>query len=86
MTMKKVFALCLLFLLFISSITLETKALTFDKLPTKQTSNQLKVDNIGKDLSTVEIYMYRNEPNSTTKYALFGCPDENADCKQNHYD
>lgn len=110
--MKKIFAICLLSLLFISSTTLEAKALTFDKLPTKQTSNQwsvqigeaeqgedlakpikgkfhtysLKVDNIGKDLSTAEIYMYRNEPNSTTKYALFGCPDENADCNKNHYD
>ena len=37
----------------------------------------LKIDNIGTDLSTAEVYMYRNEPDSTTKYSLFGCPDAN---------
>jgi hypothetical protein len=36
----------------------------------------LEVDNIGKDVLSAEIYMYRNEPNSTTKFALFGCPPE----------
>ena len=29
--------------------------------------------------------MFRNEPNSKTKYALFGCPDER-DCNQDRYD
>ena len=29
--------------------------------------------------------MYRNEPNSKTKYALFGCPDEKV-CNQDRYD
>jgi len=100
------------FCVFTIGLSFQVQALTFDKLPNKQTSNHwsvqigeaeqgenlakpvkgkfhtysLKVDNIGKDLSTAEIYMYRNEPDSTTKYALFGCPDENADCNQNHYD
>jgi hypothetical protein len=32
----------------------------------------------------MEVYMYRNEPNSKTKYALFGCPDEK-DCNQDRY-
>ncbi|MBT2716588.1 hypothetical protein [Bacillus sp. ISL-57] len=36
----------------------------------------LKVDNIGKDVLSAEIHMFRNEPNSTTKFALFGCPPE----------
>ena len=110
--MKKIFLVYLLSLLFMLSTAIEATALTFDKLPKKQTSNQwsvqveeaeqgedlakpekgkfhtysLKIDNIGKDLSTAEIYMYRNEPNSTTKYSLFGCPDENAECNQNHYE
>ncbi|MCF7624520.1 hypothetical protein L3139_22785 [[Brevibacterium] frigoritolerans] len=26
---------------------------------------------------TAEIHMFRNEPNSTTKFALFGCPPDN---------
>ena len=29
--------------------------------------------------------MYRNEPGSKTKYALFACPDEK-DCNQDRYD
>ncbi|MFB5284475.1 hypothetical protein [Peribacillus sp. Hz7] len=109
--MNKVFAICLLSLLFISSTTLETAALTFDKLPTKRTTKQwsvqvdeakqgkglikskkgifhtysLKVDNIGKDVLSAEIHMFRNEPNSTTKYALFGCPNEK-DCNKDHFE
>lgn len=30
----------------------------------------LEVDNIGKDVISAEIHMYRNEPNSMTKFAL----------------
>ena len=45
----------------------------------------LKIDRIGTDVLTAEVYMYRNEPDSTTKYALFGCPDEK-DCNQDRYD
>ena len=109
--MKKVFLICLLTFLCMSPAAIETSALTFDKLPTKQTSKQwavqvgeakqgedlakpekgkfhtysLKIDKIGTDVSTMEVYMYRNEPNSKTKYALFGCPDEK-DCNQERYD
>jgi hypothetical protein len=110
--MNKWFIALAFFCVFTIGLSFQVQALTFDKLPTKQTSNQwsvqieeaeqgedlakpekgkfhtysLKVDNIGKDLSTAEIFMYRNEPNSTTKYSLFGCPDENAACNQNQYE
>ncbi|MFB5281033.1 hypothetical protein [Peribacillus sp. Hz7] len=110
--MKKIFAICLLSLLFISSTTLETEALTFDKLPAEQTTKQwsvkldkaklggtglvkskegnfhrysLKVDNIGEDVLSAEIHLFRNQPNSKTKYALFGCPDQ-TDCNKNHFE
>ncbi|MGE7621479.1 hypothetical protein ACQKMD_00085 [Viridibacillus sp. NPDC096237] len=29
--------------------------------------------------------MFRNEPNSTTKFALFGCPGEE-DCNKDHFE
>lgn len=45
----------------------------------------LKIDKIGTDVLTMEVYMYRNEPNSKTKYALFGCPDEK-DCNQERHE
>lgn len=93
---KTILAISTLFLLNIVTPSLETKALTFDELPTKQTSKQwsvqvdkadqgkgfvkpekgkfhtysLEVDNIGKDILSAEIYMFRNEPNSTTKFSL----------------
>ena len=41
--MKKIFLVFLLSLLCMSSTTIETTALTFDKLPTKQTSKQWSV-------------------------------------------
>ncbi|OIK06056.1 hypothetical protein BIV60_27420 [Bacillus sp. MUM 116] len=41
----------------------------------------LEIHNIGKDVKSVEVFMYRNEPNSTTKYSLFGCPD-GEDCTE----
>ena len=45
-------------------------------------TRSLKVENMGENnLITAEISMYRNEPKSTTKYALQGCP-EALDCKQ----
>lgn len=37
----------------------------------------LEVENIGKDAESVEFHMFRNEPNSTTMYSLFSCPDGN---------
>ena len=109
--MKKIFLVYLLSLLCMPLTTLEATALTFDKLPIKQTSKQwsvqvgeakqgenlakpvkgkfhtysLKIDKIGTDVLTMEVNMYRNEPNSKTKYALFGCPDEK-DCNQDRYD
>ncbi|WP_342603848.1 hypothetical protein [Peribacillus sp. FSL E2-0159] len=111
MVKKTILAICTLFLLNIVAPTLEAKALTFDELPTKQTSKQwsvqvgeaeqgkglampekgkfhtyaLEVDNIGKDVLSAKIYMYRNEPNSTTKFALFGCPGE-VDCNKNSFE
>ncbi|MFF2288542.1 hypothetical protein [Peribacillus butanolivorans] len=36
----------------------------------------LKVDNLGKDVLSAEIHMFRNEPNSKTKFALFSCPPD----------
>ncbi|MCP1096652.1 hypothetical protein M0L17_23100 [Bacillaceae bacterium OS4b] len=111
MVKKTIFAICTLFLLNIVAPTLETKALTFDKLPTKQTSKQwsvqvdkadqgkglvkpekgkfhtysLEVDNIGKDVLSAEVHMFRNEPNSTTKFSLFSCPDEK-ECNKEHFE
>ncbi|MDQ7864048.1 hypothetical protein RCO48_32080 [Peribacillus frigoritolerans] len=43
MVKKTILAICTLFLLNIVAPTLEAKALTFDKLPTKQTSKQWSV-------------------------------------------
>ncbi|USK62828.1 hypothetical protein [Peribacillus frigoritolerans] len=45
----------------------------------------LEVNNIGKDVLSAEIYMFRNEPNSTTKFALFGCPGEE-DCNKHSFE
>jgi len=45
----------------------------------------LEVDNIGKDVLSAEIKMFRNEPNSKTKYALFGCPGE-IDCNKKRFE
>ena len=45
----------------------------------------LRIDKLGNDVLSVEVHMFRNEPNSTTKYALFGCPDEN-DCNKEHFE
>ncbi|AOH56580.1 hypothetical protein ABE28_019610 [Peribacillus muralis] len=45
----------------------------------------LEVDNIGKDVLSANIYMFRNEPNTTTKFSLFGCPDEK-ECNEEHFE
>ncbi|WP_350299087.1 hypothetical protein [Peribacillus frigoritolerans] len=45
----------------------------------------LEVDNIGKDVLSAEINMFRNEPNSTTKFSLFSCPGEE-DCNKNNFE
>lgn len=112
MIKKSILATCtLLFLLCISS-SLDTKALTFNKLPTKQTSKQwsvqvgeaeqseklvkpvkgkfhtysLKIDKLGKDdVDSVDVHMYRNEPDSITKFSLLSCPAGN-DCNNEHYE
>ncbi|MDQ0220242.1 hypothetical protein ELQ35_15160 [Peribacillus cavernae] len=102
MIKKTIIAICTLFLMTIFATTLDAKALTFDKLPTRQTTKQssvqvgeaehgkglvkpkkgkfhtysLEVDNIGEDVLSAEIHMFRNEPNSMTKFSLFGCPGE----------
>ncbi|WP_235815167.1 hypothetical protein [Neobacillus vireti] len=102
--MKKwLIAFSFLFFLYVGP-SLHAHALTFDHLPTKQTSDQwsvqvgkamesensvisekgkfhtysLKVDNLGDEIASVKINMYRNEPDSKTKYSLFGCPDGQA--------
>ncbi|WP_188455725.1 hypothetical protein [Virgibacillus oceani] len=41
----------------------------------------LTVKNIGKDVESVDFYMFRNEPDSTTMYSLFSCPD-GKDCNE----
>ncbi|MBZ5751315.1 hypothetical protein [Metabacillus rhizolycopersici] len=45
----------------------------------------LRINNIGEDVNSVEVNIYRNEPGSTTKYSLVGCPDEK-DCHPNRYE
>lgn len=45
----------------------------------------LEVENIGKDVFSVEVRMFRNEPNSKTRFSLFGCPD-GEDCNNNQYE
>ncbi|MBL3646929.1 MULTISPECIES: hypothetical protein [Bacillus] len=37
----------------------------------------LEVNNIGKEAATVDVQLYRNDPDSITRFSLFGCPDEN---------
>ncbi|QIW80240.1 hypothetical protein [Bacillus tequilensis] len=37
----------------------------------------LEVKNIGKEAATVDVQLYRNDPDSMTRFSLFGCPDEN---------
>ncbi|MEC1583830.1 hypothetical protein P9D80_00430 [Bacillus spizizenii] len=37
----------------------------------------LEVKNIGKEAATVDVQLYRNDPDSITRFSLFGCPDEN---------
>lgn len=39
----------------------------------------LEVKNIGGKAATVDVQLYRNDPNSITRFSLFGCPDENCD-------
>lgn len=37
----------------------------------------LEVKNIGVKAATVDVQLYRNDPDSITRFSLFGCPDEN---------
>lgn len=88
MIKKLILATFTFLFLFIVLASLETKALTFDKLPTKQISKQwsvqvgeveldkdsvkpvkrkfqtysLKIDKVGKDVYSLEVNLYRNEP------------------------
>jgi hypothetical protein len=102
--MNKCFFAIAFLCILVTGPSFQAKALTFEHLPTKQTSKQwsvqvgkaiesegsvkpekgkfhtysLNVNNIGEDVSSVNIFMYRNEPGSKTKYSLFSyCPDEN---------
>ncbi|MCY8856543.1 hypothetical protein [Bacillus atrophaeus] len=36
----------------------------------------VEIKNIGKEAATADIQLFRDDPNSITKYSLFGCPDE----------
>nr|WP_139785741.1 hypothetical protein [Cytobacillus gottheilii] len=88
-----------LFLLSFFSTT-SAGALTFEKLPLAQKSQQwsvqveeasmekelaqpekgkfhtysLKINKIGEDVDSVQVYLYRNEPNSNTRFSLVSCP------------
>ncbi|MEH6947689.1 hypothetical protein V7068_11580 [Bacillus sp. JJ634] len=109
--MNKWFISLAFFCAFTIGLSFQVQALTFEQLPTKQTSKQwsvqvgevkqgeetvkpvkgkfhtysLKIDKIGKDVLSAEVYMYRNEPGSKTKYALVGCPDEK-ECNKGHFE
>ncbi|ADM38046.1 hypothetical protein MOD48_15190 [Bacillus spizizenii] len=37
----------------------------------------LEVKNIGKETATVDVQLYRNDPDTITRFSLFGCPNEN---------
>ncbi|MFP7233954.1 hypothetical protein SFC70_18900 [Bacillus subtilis] len=37
----------------------------------------LEVKNIGEKAAEVDVQLYRNDPDSITRFSLFGCPDEN---------
>ncbi|WP_412094495.1 hypothetical protein [Bacillus atrophaeus] len=41
----------------------------------KYSTYSIEIKNVGNDAATAEIQMYRNEPDSTTRLSLFGCPD-----------
>jgi hypothetical protein len=96
----KVLGISICLSLVLVCTTIDTKALTFKKLPIIQTSTQwsvqvgeaekgtdlvnfkegeystysLIIDKVGKDVSSVRINLYRNEPNSNTRYSLVNCP------------
>lgn len=36
----------------------------------------LEVKNIGKEAAMVDVQLFRNDPDSITRFSLFGCPDE----------
>ncbi|MCY8933306.1 hypothetical protein MOE21_11740 [Bacillus atrophaeus] len=36
----------------------------------------VEIKNIGKEAATADVQLFRDDPNSTTKYSLFGCPEE----------
>lgn len=97
-------------LLSFISISLDVKALTFEKLPIVQKSNQwsvqigeaekgkdfakpvkgkfntysLKIDKNGKNVDSVKVSLYRNEPHSNTKYSLVSCPPSTPCSKENY--
>ncbi|KQU13695.1 hypothetical protein ASG65_27845 [Bacillus sp. Leaf13] len=43
----------------------------------------LKIDKIGDDVDSVKVNLFRNEPNSKTKYSLFSCPPNHPCSKEN---
>ncbi|KAB2331734.1 hypothetical protein [Bacillus mesophilum] len=109
--MNKWFIALAILCILVTGPSFQAKALTFDHLPTNQTSKQwsvqigkaieskgsvkpeiskfhtysLNLNNIGEDVLTVKVNMYRNEPDSKTKYSLTGCSDEK-DCNQNSHE
>ncbi|MCY9015800.1 hypothetical protein [Bacillus inaquosorum] len=36
----------------------------------------VEIKNIGKEAATADVQLFRDDPNSITKYSLFGCPEE----------
>lgn len=36
----------------------------------------VEIKNIGKEAATTDVQLFRDDPNSITKYSLFGCPEE----------
>ncbi|NLS39886.1 hypothetical protein EYH65_05600 [Bacillus subtilis] len=44
----------------------------------------LEVKNVGEKAAAVDVQLYRNDPDSITRFSLFGCPDENCDKPEDH--
>ena len=95
--MKKLWLVFIVLCFMVTKPSFQAHALTFNHLPTKQTSKQwsvevgkaeldktsvrpkkgvydlysFKVKNIGKNVDSVTVQAFRDEPNTKTKFALF---------------
>ena len=95
--MKKLWLVLIVLCFMVTKPSFQAHALTFNHLPTKQTSKQwsvevgkaeldktsvrpkkgvyelysFKVKNIEKNVDSVTVQAFRDEPNSKTKFALF---------------